>query len=384
MVRWLVAAAMAGCAIPQTLGRWPDDAAPAPEAGAVDAGELSRTYAAVAVGSLRTCALSEGRAFCWGDPTDGVLGPAAGGAAVTRPTAVAGVVDAASIALGDRHACALARGRVWCWGDGSAGQLGGGVEAARAAPRAVAEVAGADALAGGRFAACARVASRWWCWGALGDVTAGAPRVVAALDGAAAVGVGFGHACGAWRAAEGARVRCVGDGYLGQLGDDARAPRAGAVDFLDEAGAPVADAQAFAVGTAGTCVLRADRRTVHCRGEIAAGSRQGARWTAPEVLAELSVGVGYVCAVAVGGGVWCWGNNSAGQLGDGTRDHRDAPVRSAQGAGVAFAEVRACGGHTCARAVGGGSIWCWGSNRSGQLGVGGSESVEGAARALMP
>lgn len=370
-----------GCDVPQTLGAWPDAARDAPDAARADAPELVRTYAAVAVGSLRSCALSEGRAFCWGDPADGALGPGASGTEV-RPRAVVGVRDASALGLGDRHACALAAGRVVCWGDGAMGQLGEG-RAAGADPAEVPGTAGADALAVGRLAACARVAGSWRCWGALpgpGGVSAALPR----FEGAAVVGVGFGHACAGWREAGGLRVRCAGDSYEGQLGDAVTTPRTAAVDFLDERGAPVVDAQALAVGTAGTCVTRGDRRAVYCRGEIARGARGGVSWALPEPVADVSVGVGYVCAVTESGAAWCWGNGTAGQLGDGSRGVSDAPVRAAPESGVAFAEVRAGAGHTCARSVDGQELWCWGSNRDGQLGAGNTDSVAGAARVLPP
>ncbi len=91
-----------------------------------------------------------------------------------------------------------------------------------------------------------------------------------------------------------------------------------------------------------------------------------------------AVAAGYVhtCAVAAGA-TYCWGDNSTGALGDGTTSQRSSPVRVA---GVSGAAALAAGGgenagpvptfygHSCA--LSGGSISCWGSNESGQLGDG--------------
>ena len=63
----------------------------------------------------------------------------------------------------------------------------------------------------------------------------------------------------------------------------------------------------------------------------------------------------------------CWGDNEAGQLGDGTTDSRAAP---APVAGVTDAVWIAVGPSFACAVRRGGSVVCWGSNRHGQLGVG--------------
>ncbi|MHB1393950.1 MAG: RCC1 domain-containing protein, partial [Clostridia bacterium] len=65
------------------------------------------------------------------------------------------------------------------------------------------------------------------------------------------------------------------------------------------------------------------------------------------------------------GTVWTWGNNSYGQLGDGTREDSLHPVKVEELSAVAAIEA----GNECAMAVRkGGSVWGWGNNFSGQLG----------------
>lgn len=75
----------------------------------------------------------------------------------------------------------------------------------------------------------------------------------------------------------------------------------------------------------------------------------------------------HTCAVTEDFRTMCWGANFAGQLGDGTTKDRKAAVRVKGGLIVTTAAVGA--GYTCA-VTQSGKVWCWGENSSGQLGDG--------------
>jgi alpha-tubulin suppressor-like RCC1 family protein len=99
---------------------------------------------------------------------------------------------------------------------------------------------------------------------------------------------------------------------------------------------------------------------------------------------EVSAGLVHTCARRASGAVVCWGNNGAGQLGDGAASHTACIVNDAVYGPfpldcslvptpvVGFddaVELSAGGGHSCARRSSG-SVYCWGSNGRGQYGNG--------------
>jgi alpha-tubulin suppressor-like RCC1 family protein len=77
---------------------------------------------------------------------------------------------------------------------------------------------------------------------------------------------------------------------------------------------------------------------------------------------------GHACALLVTGAVDCWGNNAAGQLGDGTQTTRLVPV-AVKGISEALAVAVDPRGYSCT-ALRSGAVYCWGHNPKDQLGDG--------------
>lgn len=82
---------------------------------------------------------------------------------------------------------------------------------------------------------------------------------------------------------------------------------------------------------------------------------------------QISVGTNQTCVVLSDGHVKCWGNNTYGQLGNGTTTDSATPVLVN---GISNAvQVSTYNNHTCAL-LADGTVWCWGRNEYGQLGNG--------------
>lgn len=91
--------------------------------------------------------------------------------------------------------------------------------------------------------------------------------------------------------------------------------------------------------------------------DLPADSRQGLR---------LSARRGHSLALQTDGTLWAWGENYAGQLGDGTTTRRLSPVQVATNR--VWVAVSTGKEHTLALATDG-SLWGWGSNNYGELGL---------------
>jgi alpha-tubulin suppressor-like RCC1 family protein len=64
--------------------------------------------------------------------------------------------------------------------------------------------------------------------------------------------------------------------------------------------------------------------------------------------------------------LWCWGENGDGELGVGDKESRYVPVQVGL---EAWSYVATGHDHTCGIHSGARSLWCWGSNAYDQLGV---------------
>lgn len=82
---------------------------------------------------------------------------------------------------------------------------------------------------------------------------------------------------------------------------------------------------------------------------------------------SISVGVQVTCSIKTDGTLWNWGSNNYGNLGDGTTTHRSSPVQI--GSLSNWSNVHCGGLHSLAIKTDG-TLWCWGDNTNGQLGTG--------------
>ena len=246
-----------------------------------------------------SCALAVRTPYCWGANDVGQLGT---GDLLDHlsPTPIEGL-ELRFISVGERTACGTEEnGALWCWGDGTNGELGtGGFGISSAVPlRVPGDRQWQPVSVGGSADGGTVCASTWdgeaYCWGAnafgqVGDGTTerrNVPTRVVNLPYAGQMVVGAQHVCAI---AGQAAAYCWGAG--GTLGN----------------------------GSAGGSLTPVLVTGGHFFSALTAGARHTCGRTDnsdqeldPDPVEEV---------------VLCWGRNESGQLGDGTRTDRSAPVR---------------------------------------------------------
>jgi alpha-tubulin suppressor-like RCC1 family protein len=344
-------------------------------------------YPYVATGQDHSCGVTgDGTLWCWGRNDHGELGD---GTKVgrLRPVKVAASFGNAFVSAGEQVTCAVPTGfgaqHVWCWGWG--GLVGDGTSVDRTSPVDIMSTNDSwDGAPGdvsvGNAHTCARKGGQVFCWGSdaqgqLGDgqanLTPVPGPVLAAMLGDTVGGIAAGvHTCAI---VSGGNVLCFGGNAYGQLGDGTTIDRATPVQPHGLGGSVVQ----IATGQAHTCALKSDG-TLWCWGDNTGGQLGDgtftARLTPVQVTAlgntvqKIATGGFHTCVIKNDGTPWCWGDNESGQVGDGTFTTRTLPVPITPPASP-FVEISGGEYHTCARAIDN-SIWCWGDNEYGKLGDG--------------
>lgn len=338
---------------------------------------LNNSVSKISTGSSHSCALTnEGAVKCWGLNSSAQLGDST---TVNRstPVAVLGLDSkVTAITAGYDFTCALTNtGGVKCWGANDVSQLGDGTQLRRNTPIDVSSLSTgvSDISAGWRHACALRLDGSVQCWGAnnagqLGDRTTtnqSKPVSVLGLDSAVvAIATGRAHSCALLRSGA---VKCWGNNTDGQLGDGTQLQRSGAVAVVNLD----IDVVAIAAGYDGSCAIGSNGQ-VRCWGNNSAnmllGDSNPLDMQTPVGLAgaatEVHSGRYHTCAL-IGSGVKCWGQNSRGQLGDGTNVDRFTPVDVA-GLNSGVSAIAAWGLNSCAlTTVGGVKCWGFGGSRVG-------------------
>lgn len=385
-------------------------------------------YSEVIAGNAMACGLSASTAavYCWGAGNDGQLGKggtansnapsvavAASGDSLTGP-----ILQVRQITGGRNGYCALTPARtLYCWGR----QLGG---TANNSPTAIALASGGAgvlpnfAAMGEDFGCLLTLAGNAFCGGnnfngqlgnglaptgtAVGswvavDVTLGQPTLYSVISS------GRAHACGLPRFNSGAPVAsqsvwCWGLNNQGQVGDNTTVNKFVPVPVVAPAGIRY-DSATVATGAEHSCVLEGTG-TIGTAGAAWCWGNNGfgqlglplatARFVTPTTVAaavdgtaayaRLYAGEYHTCALTATGTAYCWGRNDSGQVGNGTAG---APVVAPTPVvGLAFRSLSLGENFTCGvTGVPGtssttpGTIYCWGANQFGQLGVGSNATV---------
>lgn len=331
---------------------------------------------------------ARGEVLAWGGNSVGQLGD---GSTTNRTMPVrASVPDddaVVQVAGGLGHALALlADGSVYAWGTNTYGELGNGTTAPSKQPVPVVlpdGVVPVSVAAGAFTSAVVAADGSLYTWGVnnagqLGDGTTtnrSVPTKALLPPGTVVTAASLGGAHLLALTSTGA-VYAAGGNTAGQLGDNSTAPASTPVPVHLPAGAAATGvaagyAHSLAVTVDGTVLAWGD----NTNGELGNGSTDPA---VVPVLAALPAGATAAAvsasyydsfAVTSDGGVLAWGSNGAGELGTGTTTDAHIPTAVSLPTGARVTAVS--GGRTSTYALtDAGAVLAWGDNGSGSLGDG--------------
>jgi alpha-tubulin suppressor-like RCC1 family protein len=301
----------------------------------VTVSDLPVGIVSIASGSQHNCALnSTGGVSCWGDNTFGQLG---NGTQITSgvPVDVSAISgDVVAIAAGGAQTCALSvAGDVWCWGDNRSGQIGDGTTIQTSIPVRVIGLSNpVVSISVGAQHACALTADgSVLCWGdnangQLGNGTQNASNIPVAVNGLnnviSAIAAGGQHTCAL--ATDGG-VKCWGDNSLGQLGNGNGAKGVVSTKPVDVTG--LATGVVGIAASSQTCAVKFDGSVLcwgdNLSGQLSVGGTTLSTVPVPvpgltEGISAIAAGYSHTCVMTTAGSLQCVGDNSFGQLGDGT------------------------------------------------------------------
>lgn len=363
---------------------------------------------AIATGRFYSLALkSDGSVWAWGDNQYGQLGD---GTTISRSSPVqVSLSGVTGIAAGDHHSLALRDNHdeqlpysVFAWGRNTSGQLGNGDATVQFATTPIqSKLNQLMAIAGGISHTLTlrdnyHTPPSWeaYTWGSNDQYQLGYhywPRdyceywwqAVQRLDVYAcpiAIAIAAGGAHNLAVTSDG-KIWAWGNNDYGQLGNAGNTDQNGAILVKAADGtSDLTDMVGIAAGAQHSLALRNDGTIwawgYNGYGQLGDGYLYLSRNTPTAVCSPPGVMFSGAIAVAAGrehslaiksdGTVWAWGENTYGQLGDGSTTSRSSPV---QVVGLTDVTAVAGGRMHCLALKNDGTVWAWGDNHFGQLGA---------------
>jgi alpha-tubulin suppressor-like RCC1 family protein len=323
---------------------------------------------------------SDGTVWTWGDNTYGQLGVGtADKLAHFTPTQVPNLIGVKAISNGSHFTAALKTdGTVWTWGRNNTGQLGLGTSDTLAHPRPakVKNLTGVAAITGGHQHSLVRKTDgTLWAWGwnqygQLGDgsrTTRKSPVRVGSLTNVTILPQGSGFANGGAVTGDG-RLWLWGKNGYGQIDGTGQ-------DKLTPTDSGMSGIRRFGIGREFVIVQKTDGTVwswgYNGEGNLGLGTSDQNSHTTPQQISSLAgalsirVGSRTSAALKSNGTVASWGENTNGEIGDGTTTNRSSPT---QAKNLTNVDSIAEGSQHSLAQKSDGTLWAWGDNSRGGLG----------------
>lgn len=327
-------------------------------------------------------------------------GPISGGGTVTvaGTNFSVGIKNMTQIGSGSSFGCGIYAGDAYCWG--FAQRLGNGTTVQSNIPSPVVKtgvLAGKtikQLSVGGSHACVIASDNLAYCWGIgtngqLGNANSSVQTAPVAVSRAGVlanktiktIAAGDSHTC---VVASDDRAYCWGFNSSGQLG----------TGTTTQTNVPIAVANGGLAGktiksisgsSVSTCAIASDDQ-VYCWGNNSSGQlgtgNTNLSYTPIAVVTSgafsgktvktISTGTSHVCAIASDDLPYCWGDGGVGQLGAGNNSGANAPIAVLSSGVLSLKTVKqvALGGNSSCVVASDNNAYCWGANSSGQLGIG--------------
>jgi alpha-tubulin suppressor-like RCC1 family protein len=313
------------------------------------------SWIATEPGNQFTVALrSNGTLWGWGENSSGQLGDATFASRNTPAEVAGGAATWTASASGLAHTVALrGDGTLWGWGENGSGQVGDGTNSSNSIPQQIfvtqpsSQIDNWRAVAAGDFHNVAiKSDGTLWAWGDDSFGQLGDGNLSSHKEPIQILTKNPGNFDSNWVAVAAGGSFSLGlqaDGTLWAWGDNS---------FLQLGADPALLAPATFSSVPVQLINFAPP---------AAGFNSG--WVA------VAAGLGHAMALQADGTLWSWGDNSVGQLGDGTTTSTFTPVQVINAGSVPYAAMSAGDSHSLARRADG-TLWAWGNDTAGQLGTG--------------
>lgn len=333
---------------------------------------VEKIYANEASMAIKT----DGSVYAWG-PNDGRYGNGSSGYS-TFPILVSNLNSIEEISLGSNFGVALKNdGNLISWGDNTYGQLGNNTNTNSLSPVPIQGISGVTKISCGAGFALALISDGTvYAWGQntygqLGDETFTNRKVPAAVKNATGIThitAGYQHTI---LVKSGDKLLACGNNTNGECGMESFTS---VVNSLKEA-QYIGTVSMISGGKNFSTALTEDNAILTWGDNLYGQLGDGTEYACllPTQVKELTditkIGIGYthVLALKSDGTVWAWGDNAKGQLGIGKVSNFESKPVQVQGLTDVMA-VAAGKQHSVALKSDG-TVWVWGSNNFGQLGV---------------